>query len=191
MLEADTTYRARQLATGGATPPVRRHPPQPALARGRLDRYRDGRRPHRRGGRPWPAAHAVDLRLQARATARPRRAALARLPEPRHRDPVEPPPHPDPTALVDLLGRTRALLLQMLEEPLPTVEIARRLKVTPSAVSQHLQVLHATGLLTRARDRRHVLYRRSPIGDRSSSDHLATAPSPGNNAPQFFRDPSR
>jgi DNA-binding MarR family transcriptional regulator len=54
----------------------------------------------------------------------------------------------------------------MLAEPLPTVEIARRLNVTPSAVSQHLQVLHATGLLTRARDRRQVLYRRSQIGDR-------------------------
>jgi DNA-binding MarR family transcriptional regulator len=54
----------------------------------------------------------------------------------------------------------------MLEEPLPTVEIARRLKVTPSAVSQHLQVLHATGLVTRARDRRHVLYRRTPTGER-------------------------
>jgi len=76
-----------------------------------------------------------------------------------------PPPQPDETALVDLLGRTRALLLQMLDEPLSTVEIARRLRVTPSAVSQHLQVLHATGLLSRARDRRNVLYRRSPAGD--------------------------
>jgi DNA-binding transcriptional ArsR family regulator len=56
----------------------------------------------------------------------------------------------------------------MLAEPLPTIEIARRLKVTPSAVSQHLQVLHSTGLLARARDRRQVLYRRSVLGD-----HLA------------------
>jgi DNA-binding transcriptional ArsR family regulator len=77
-----------------------------------------------------------------------------------------PPPQPQPGALVDLLGRTRALLLQMLEEPLPTVELARRLKVTPSAVSQHLQVLHANGLVTRARDRRQVLYRRTTVGDR-------------------------
>jgi DNA-binding MarR family transcriptional regulator len=72
---------------------------------------------------------------------------------------------PDPSAFIDLLGRTRTLLLQMLEEPLPTVGIARRLKVTPSAVSQHLQVLHATGLVTRACDRRHVHYRRSAAGD--------------------------
>ncbi|MFJ8467325.1 ArsR/SmtB family transcription factor [Streptomyces swartbergensis] len=37
--------------------------------------------------------------------------------------------------------------------------------VTPSAVSQHLRVLHATGLVTRARDGGRVLYRRSPPGE--------------------------
>ena len=81
-----------------------------------------------------------------------------------------PPPQPDATALTDLLGRPRALLLQMLAEPLPTVEVARRLRVTPSAVSQHVRVLHATGLVTRARDGRQVLYRRSPTGDRLAVD---------------------
>jgi len=85
-----------------------------------------------------------------------------------------PPPEPEIAALVDLLGRTRALLLQMLEEPLATVELARRLKVTPSAVSQHLQVLHATGLVTRDRDRRQVLYRRSPTGARLTTGATAT-----------------
>jgi hypothetical protein len=68
-------------------------------------------------------------------------------------------------ALTALLGAPRARLLTLLEEPLPTVELARRLEVTPSAVSQHLRVLHATGLVTRARDGRQVLYRRSPLGD--------------------------
>ncbi|KQV13913.1 MULTISPECIES: ArsR family transcriptional regulator [unclassified Kitasatospora] len=67
--------------------------------------------------------------------------------------------------LVSLLGAARARLLVLLEEPLPTTEIARRFRVTPSAVSQHLRVLHATGLLTRARDGRQVLYRRSTLGD--------------------------
>ena len=71
----------------------------------------------------------------------------------------------DATALASLLGAPRARLLDLLAEPLPTVEIARRLAVTPSAVSPHLQVLHATGLITRARDGRYVLYRRSPLGD--------------------------
>jgi DNA-binding transcriptional ArsR family regulator len=66
---------------------------------------------------------------------------------------------------VSLLGAPRAALLGLLDEPLPTVELARRLKVTPSAVSQHLRVLYTAGLLTRARDGRHVLYRRSDLGD--------------------------
>jgi DNA-binding transcriptional ArsR family regulator len=74
-------------------------------------------------------------------------------------------PLADATALTSLLGAPRARLLSMLGDSLSTVEIARRLKVTPSAVSQHLQVLYATGLVTRARDGRRVLYRRSPLGD--------------------------
>jgi hypothetical protein len=76
-----------------------------------------------------------------------------------------PAPRPDGTVLAALLGKPRATLVRMLEEPLPTSELARRLAVTPSAVSQHLQVLHAGGLVTRARDGRTVLYRRSPLGD--------------------------
>jgi DNA-binding transcriptional ArsR family regulator len=54
----------------------------------------------------------------------------------------------------------------MLAEALPTIELARRLRVTPGAVSQHLRVLHDGGLVTRVRDGRHVLYRRSDLGNR-------------------------
>ncbi|MFD7630082.1 helix-turn-helix domain-containing protein [Streptomyces sp. NPDC059851] len=68
-------------------------------------------------------------------------------------------------ALVPLLGAPRARLLGLLGEPLATVELARRLRVTPSAVSQHLRVLYAAGLLTRARQGRQVLYRRSTLGE--------------------------
>ncbi|GAA1552199.1 hypothetical protein GCM10009678_38880 [Actinomadura kijaniata] len=74
-------------------------------------------------------------------------------------------PSLDATALRSLFGASRAALLGFLGEPLPTVELARRLKVAPSAVSQHLRVLYATGLVTRARGGRHVLYRRSRLGD--------------------------
>ena len=166
VLEADTTYRAGRLATGGAR-----------LLFGDIHpnlRWSDG-------------VLSVTEMVGDHAVAAAGRGLLlipsifANKPAP-PMDPSEPPslaypsrgvatlwappPQPEQTALVDLLGRTRALLLEMLDEPLPTVEIARRLEVTPSAVSQHLQVLHATGLLTRARDRRHVLYRRTPTGDR-------------------------
>jgi len=165
VLEADTTYRARQLATGGAA--LLFADIHPNL------RWRDGvLTVTEMVGDHTVAAAGRGLLLI------PSIFAFKPVPP---LDPGEPPslgypsrgvgtlwsppPQPDMTALVDLLGRTRALLLQMLGEPLPTVEIARRLKVTPSAVSQHLRVLHATGLLTRARNRRHVLYRRTPTGD--------------------------
>ncbi|MFD0266541.1 helix-turn-helix domain-containing protein [Streptomyces sp. NPDC127106] len=68
-------------------------------------------------------------------------------------------------ALVPLLGAPRARLLGLLAEPLATVELARRLRVTPSAVSQHLRVLYGAGLVTRARHGRQVLYRRSTLGE--------------------------
>lgn len=81
------------------------------------------------------------------------------------------PPSAPRSAVVSLLGAPRAQLLDMLAEPLPTVELARRLKVTPSAVSQHLKVLHDTGLLTRARDGRQVLYRRTSLGDQLAAPY--------------------
>jgi DNA-binding transcriptional ArsR family regulator len=165
VLEADTTYRARQLATGGAGQLFADIHPNLSWHEGVL---------------------SITEMISHDTVAATGRGLLlvpsifAYKPVP-PLDPDEPPslgypsrgiatlwappPQPRPGALVDLLGRTRALLLQMLEEPLPTVELARRLKVTPSAVSQHLQVLHATGLITRDRDRRQVLYRRTPTGD--------------------------
>ncbi|MGP3979020.1 ArsR/SmtB family transcription factor [Streptomyces sp. 8N114] len=84
-----------------------------------------------------------------------------------------PAPAADGTALASLLGTPRAGLLRLLEEPLATTEIARRLRVTPSAVSQHLRVLYATGLVTRARHGRRVLYRRSSLGDQLADRHPA------------------
>lgn len=75
-----------------------------------------------------------------------------------------------PAALTDLLGATRAGLLMTLSTPASATELATRLGVTPSAVTQHLRVLHATGLLVRTRHGRSVLYHRSDLGD-----HLTAA----------------
>ncbi len=75
-------------------------------------------------------------------------------------------PQPPPTtpALEQLLGRPKAQLLAMLAEPACTTDLAARLGVTPGAVSQHLAVLFATRLVTRARHGRMVLYTRTPLG---------------------------
>lgn len=75
----------------------------------------------------------------------------------------------DPSqALSDLLGRTRAQLLAVLADPTSTTELARRLRLSQSAVSQHLGVLLRSGLVRRARDGHSVLYSRTPLGDRLS-----------------------
>lgn len=165
VLEADMTYRARQLALGGARALFADMHPNLRWQGGVL--YI-----HKMISRHRVAASGRGLLLLP--------SVFAHKPAPPV-SPEEPPslvypcrgvatlwdtaPPADGTALASLLGAPRARLLGLLEEPLPTVELARRLRITPSAVSQHLRVLNATGLVTRTRDGRHVLYRRSALGD--------------------------
>jgi DNA-binding transcriptional ArsR family regulator len=74
-----------------------------------------------------------------------------------------------PASLARLLGRGRAGVLVALDTPRATVDLAELLGVTPGAVSQHLQVLGASGLVRSARAGRRVLYRRTELGDRMTS----------------------
>jgi DNA-binding transcriptional ArsR family regulator len=80
--------------------------------------------------------------------------------------PWEQAPAPPPAATRALLGPPRARLLALLDQPASTTELAHRLGVTPSAVSQHLRVLAAAGLVSRARAGRVVLYQRTETGAR-------------------------
>lgn len=70
------------------------------------------------------------------------------------------------TALAAVIGRVRARLMNLLETPTSSTELALRLDVTPTAVNQHLRALRDAGLLISARHGRSVLYRRSDLGDR-------------------------
>ncbi|WP_131737104.1 winged helix-turn-helix domain-containing protein [Actinomadura roseirufa] len=70
-----------------------------------------------------------------------------------------------PDALGHLLGRTRADVLRALAEPATTSRLSARLRVSLGGVGGHLAVLRAAGLVTRGRDGRAVLYRRTPLGD--------------------------
>jgi DNA-binding transcriptional ArsR family regulator len=72
---------------------------------------------------------------------------------------------PDPGALADLLGRSRAQLLLALDTPASTTQLARSLGLAVGAVGDHLTVLRKAGLLDRVRSGRSVLYHRTPIGD--------------------------
>ncbi|MFL6141027.1 MAG: DUF5937 family protein [Labedaea sp.] len=64
-----------------------------------------------------------------------------------------------------LLGATRASLLRDLDVPRSTGDLSTRHQLAPATVSYHLKVLHGSGLVTRTRDRRTVLYRRTEQGD--------------------------
>jgi DNA-binding transcriptional ArsR family regulator len=63
-----------------------------------------------------------------------------------------------------LIGGPRVRLLAALRCPATTTALARRLGVTPSAVSQHLAVLHRGGLVDKQRSGRTVLYQTSALG---------------------------
>jgi DNA-binding transcriptional ArsR family regulator len=63
-----------------------------------------------------------------------------------------------------LLGAPRVRLLVALRSPATTTALARRLGVTPSAVSQHLAVLHRGGLVDKRRSGRAVLYQTTALG---------------------------
>ncbi|WP_459648646.1 ArsR/SmtB family transcription factor [Kitasatospora sp. Ki12] len=66
--------------------------------------------------------------------------------------------------LAAVLGRTRATLLEALGEPLTTPDLATRLGVTPSAVSQHLGALRAAGLVATRRTGRTAVHLRTATG---------------------------
>jgi len=63
-----------------------------------------------------------------------------------------------------LLGAPRVRLLIALRSPATTTSLARRLGVTPGAVSQHLAVLHRGGLVDKRRSGRAVLYQTTALG---------------------------
>lgn len=72
---------------------------------------------------------------------------------------------PAPDALAALVGPTRAALLDLLAEPGTTSRLAARLGVTAGAVSQHLGVLRAAGLVATRRDGRALLHLRTDRAD--------------------------
>ena len=163
--EADVTYRARQLALGGAEQLFADlHP---------MIEWRDGE---------------LLIKKNYDATVDPRRRRLA--PDPRrvrlagHRDHAggrqptlsysprgiatlwedEPPERTG--AMDDLIGGTRADILRVLEIPMTTSELARRLHLTPAAVSQQLGVLRRAGVVEARRQGREVYSELTPDGRR-------------------------
>jgi DNA-binding transcriptional ArsR family regulator len=73
-------------------------------------------------------------------------------------------PTAPPNALVRLLGRTRALTLASLDQPLSTTALAALIELSPAGVSRHLLALRDAGLVSTARHGHEVRYSRTGLG---------------------------
>ena len=65
--------------------------------------------------------------------------------------------------VAELIGRGRAALLALLDLPQSTTQLADRLGVAPSTVSEHLSILRRSRLVRSYRSGRTVLYERTPL----------------------------
>lgn len=72
-------------------------------------------------------------------------------------------PVPEVDSLAALLGRSRAAILLHADLPKSTSDLAHELGQSMPAVSAHLAVLRRSGLVTRWRAGRRVLYQRNPL----------------------------
>ncbi|WP_214413172.1 ArsR/SmtB family transcription factor [Sphaerisporangium fuscum] len=167
VLEADVLYRAQLLAEGGATALFASLHPNVAWDSGILRLHPMGTNSRvpsgsgltlcptlfgRKATAPIGEVPRVDYPARGVATLWETVAA------------------PAPDSLAALIGRPKATVLAALDTPESTASLARLLGVTPSAVSQHLAVLLATGLVTRVRAGRTVLYARSGLGEQLTTD---------------------
>jgi DNA-binding transcriptional ArsR family regulator len=173
ILERDVVYRAGQLASRGWAAALADLHPDVGWRQGRIELARwSGDEDAELGGRgllfipsvfiwpglamtldpPWPPALFYPARGVAALWERPRPAGSA-------------------AALDRLIGSARAAILLALEEPASTSQLAATLGQSVGGTGDHLAVLRAAGLVTRARSGRSVLYRRTPVGDA-----LAAAP---------------
>ena len=74
-------------------------------------------------------------------------------------------PGTDLSALEAALGFGRASVMKNLPVPTTTTELARRLRLSPAAVSAHLSRLKAAGLVEPHRNGKRVYYRLSGAGE--------------------------
>ncbi|MFD7022914.1 winged helix-turn-helix domain-containing protein [Promicromonospora sukumoe] len=165
LLETDIAYRAAQLASGGAARLFADLHPDLAWSDGHLA-VRTDHRPETGadGGLVLlpmalgPDRVIVKRNTTTRTTLRYPCRGIAAL-----TGVVDQEPAPDST--IRLLGRSKAHLLRALASPATSSDLAREAGTTPSAVAQHLAVLHANGLVDRRRHGRRVVYATTPLGD--------------------------
>ena len=101
----------------------------------------------------------------------------------------DPVPSTTPDAIAGLLGKRRAQLLVLLRTPHTTADLARRLRVTPSAISQHLTALRQAGLISSQPLGRQHLHMTSPLGQQLLEPHQLYEVPPEGGHPDTGRGP--
>ncbi|GAA2530380.1 DUF5937 family protein [Pilimelia columellifera] len=162
LLEHDVVHRARQIADGGPAGVFAALHQDVVWSDGqlRVDLPAFGDT-HRLAGRGlvlvptafgWPRVHVKAAEPWAPVLRYPARA-VGTLWE----------GTPGGVDLAASLGRTRAHLLSLLDEPLTTTALARISGLAPAGVSAHLHRLRRSGLVTAHRIGRTVAYARTPL----------------------------
>lgn len=164
LLEADIAYRSRQLAEDGIRQLLDSLHPGLRWAGDRLVADRHDVEVDLRGrGLPLtPSVFIAGYRFLTGHSTAPARVgviyparAVGTLWERRGAD---------GNGLARLLGRSRAQLFAYTGSPVTTTHLAARTGLSAGAVSQHLAVLRAAGLVTSSRYRREVHYTASDLG---------------------------
>jgi DNA-binding transcriptional ArsR family regulator len=164
--QADLEYRTHQLASGGVERMLRSLHPQIDF---------DGRRLSIR--KPYCGLAPLEgrgLMLVPCAFAWPTAMVLTKTP---HLPTVtysprgvgllwDSPDLPVQSPLADLIGRTRAAIIAQLDLPMTTKQLACQLDLSAPTLSEHLQILKTSGIVTSRRDGRAVLYQRTSLGTR-------------------------
>jgi DNA-binding transcriptional ArsR family regulator len=164
LLQADLAYRLDELAAGGVTQLFRTLHPSVAMQGDLLTivKYYNGRAQLRQRGLllipcvfVWPDVLVSTADPLPTLTYSPR--GLGRL--------WESAPDTRTSPLADVVGRTRAAILALLELPMSTTQLAAQLDLAAPTLNVHLKSLQAAGILSSRRDGRAVLYRRTSLGD--------------------------
>jgi DNA-binding transcriptional ArsR family regulator len=165
LLRADLAHRLEELADGGANQLFRTLHPSVSFDRDtlRVVKYYEGHADLAGRGLllvpcafAWPDVIVLTAHPSVPTVSYSPRG-LGRLWE-QH-------PTPHRSALVNVLGRTRAALLAQLDLPMSTTQVAAQLGLSPPTLNVHLHALRAARILTSHRDGRHVLFSRTALGD--------------------------
>jgi DNA-binding transcriptional ArsR family regulator len=174
--QADLEYRTHELATGGVERMLRSLHPMIDFDGRRLTI----RKPHcglaGLGGRglmlvpcafAWPTALVLTKTPHLpTVTYSPRGVGLL----------WDSPGLPVKSPLSDLIGRTRAAIVAQLDLPMTTKQLACQLDLSAPTLSEHLQILKTSGVVTSRRDGRTVLYQRTALGTRLLSGSAPSTP---------------